>query len=565
MLQAVILFNPVKAKLHNPDNDLRYLISEILSFKVAGFEHMNAGNWDGYNSHFSMATNSFPAGFVRLVKKKLEMGGYNVITHSRDAPEPTGPKTPKVDEFPDDHRYKFQPEVVGRVLSLRGMIAQIATGGGKSRVFKLCYSRIGLPTLFLTSRKSLMYQMANNFEETMGEWAGYLGDGKWAPNSKGANFATVGTLAARLEEKTLETETKKVMDKYYKNLEKKIIEVMRANNLPTETNTLSKVPKLLKQKIAEVRKSVIAANPINNDEVRDKIIKTVELSKIKRKETIKFLKTIGFFCLEEAHEVSGNGYYNISNACSNAWYRLALTATPFMKDNQEANMRLMACTGPIGIKVSEKLLINSGILAKPYFKYIKVEKVPGLTRSASWTKAYKMGITENKKRNNSVIVEAKEAKSYGLTTMVLVNHTKHGELLKRMMVMNGLKSVFISGKDSQEQREFALNQLKSGRIDVLIGSTILDVGVDVPSVGMIILAGGGKAEVNLRQRVGRGLREKKFGPNVAFVVDFEDRNNNHLYRHYKERLDIISETEGFCENIVAKFDYLALGFSKKSK
>ena len=43
---------------------------------------------------------------------------------------------------------------------------------------------------------------------------------------------------------------------------------------------------------------------------------------------------------------------------------------------------------------------------------------------------------------------------------------------------------------------------------------ILDVGVDVPSVGCIILAGGGKAEVANRQRIGRGLRAKKLGPNI---------------------------------------------------
>ncbi|MBH8434009.1 hypothetical protein I8Q59_09430, partial [Acinetobacter baumannii] len=43
---------------------------------------------------------------------------------------------------------------------------------------------------------------------------------------------------------------------------------------------------------------------------------------------------------------------------------------------------------------------------------------------------------------------------------------------------------------------------------------LLDGGVDVPAVGLIILAGGGKAEVALRQRIGRGLRAKKFGPNV---------------------------------------------------
>jgi superfamily II DNA or RNA helicase len=82
---------------------------------------------------------------------------------------------------------------------------------------------------------------------------------------------------------------------------------------------------------------------------------------------------------------------------------------------------------------------------------------------------------------------------------------------------------------------------------------------------MIILAGGGKAEVPLRQRIGRGLRFKKVGPNVAFVVDFSDINNDHLRGHALQRRAIIEGTKGFGENILAPgkdFDFEALGFKR---
>ncbi len=88
------------------------------------------------------------------------------------------------------------------------------------------------------------------------------------------------------------------------------------------------------------------------------------------------------------------------------------------------------------------------------------------------------------------------------------------------------------------------------------------MGVDVPAVGLIILAGGGKAEVALRQRIGRGLRAKKFGPNVAFIVDFTDQHNSTLKSHARQRLQIIRETPGFGENIVANFEFEKLGFKK---
>lgn len=81
-----------------------------------------------------------------------------------------------------------------------------------------------------------------------------------------------------------------------------------------------------------------------------------------------------FVILEEAHEASGNSYYEILRYCKNAHYRLALTGTPFMRESEESNMRLMACSGPIAIKVTEEMLIQRGVLAKPYFKYIELRK-----------------------------------------------------------------------------------------------------------------------------------------------------------------------------------------------
>jgi superfamily II DNA or RNA helicase len=100
---------------------------------------------------------------------------------------------------------------------------------------------------------------------------------------------------------------------------------------------------------------------------------------------------------------------------------------------------------------------------------------------------------------------------------------------------------------------------------VLIGSTIIDVGVDVPSLGMVILAGGGKAEVALRQRVGRGLREKKSGPNIALVCDFVDPGNKHTKGHSMTRRAIIEATPGFREGILPNgkdFDFVGLGFER---
>ena len=58
----------------------------------------------------------------------------------------------------------------------------------------------------------------------------------------------------------------------------------------------------------------------------------------------------------------------------------------------------------------------------------------------------------------------------------------------------------------------------------------------------------------MRQRIGRGLRAKKNGANVAFIVDFEDTGNKHLRKHYRQRRSIIESTDGFRENILGTGD-----------
>lgn len=561
-----IIHNPVLAQLIDPEREVRLMVSEILSYKVAGAEYRAAGQhgWDGTSSMFEMRKNRFPAGFVRLVKKRLERSGYRVLVHSKPAPDPRGPENPKVDDFPDDPRYEYQPETVRRLISLKGMVAQIATGGGKSKIFKLAAERLGLPTLFITTRKSLMYQMAENYAQTIGKPVGILGDGQWKPVFDGVNFAIVDTLVSRIQSTTVKRELEKLVDRELERREELVEKALKKAKLPTDTSMFKEIPEELRLKLAAVRREVDAKHPIDEKSLAAMAEARAKKQNKKRAETLELLEKIGFLCLEEAHEVSGNGFYDLTAHCKNAHYRLALTATPFMKDAEEANMRLMAATGPIGIRVSEKLLIDRGILATPYFRFAAVQKPPKLFKSTPWSRAYEIGITSNVARNREIVRECVRAKQNGLTAMVLVQYAKHGKTLEKMLSAVGVRCRFIFGAHEQKHRAKALGELGRGELDVLIGSTILDVGVDVPAVGLVVLAGAGKAEVSIRQRIGRGLRAKKSGPNVAFILDFTDDGNNHLRKHARERRRIIDDTPGFAENVVERFNYEEFGFNRRS-
>jgi hypothetical protein len=58
-----------------------------------------------------------------------------------------------------------------------------------------------------------------------------------------------------------------------------------------------------------------------------------------------YLSQVEFIIGEEVHEISDNSYFNIIQNCPNAYYRLGLTATPFMLNNSEMNMKLLGAFG----------------------------------------------------------------------------------------------------------------------------------------------------------------------------------------------------------------------------
>ncbi|KAA5604414.1 DEAD/DEAH box helicase [Roseospira marina] len=551
----------VGAQVLGADREVKLFLSQLLSYRVDGAEYsgaFKAGHWDGRSSFYNWGTSKFPAGFAMFVHDALIAKGYKVRFVRKPAPGPRGPETFHLFRGRGtDPRYDYQADVVRQLIKHRIGIARVATGGGKSWIATLAIHRIRRPTLFLTTRGVLMYQMADGLKEA-GFSVGILGDGEFTP--KAINCAMVQTLAARVEDVSRDD-----------MVERELLFILEAET--EKVNALRSQLKKAKTPAAEIKRRTMdlaaalekAREP--DASIVERMTEKHRLHHIRRRKTIKLLEVIEFVIGEEAHEAGGNSYFEILKHCRNAHYRLALTATPFMRPDAEANMRLMAAFGTVIAEVSEKMLIDRGILATPYFKIVSTPKPAKLYKTTTWQRAYKIGIVENEARNREIVKHAAQAARLGLTAMVLVQHKAHGVQLLKMLKAVGMRAAYIYGEHDQNERKHRLNQLKTGEIQCLIGTTILDVGVDVPAVGMVILAGGGKAEISLRQRIGRGLREKKRGPNVALVIDFADEYNMHLRSHAQERLAILKSTPGFSERILAPgtdFDYRGLGFTLAS-
>lgn len=507
MAVVTIARNAVVAQLREPTKEVKTFVNNLLSYRVEG-----GLGFSGTASFFSIGRNTFPAGFAYLVKSELEKIGHTVYEVYKPHATPLGPENPIVDEFGNDNpNYDYQMKALRQVEKYGAGIIRVATGGGKSKIAKLIMSRYRRVTLFLTTRGILLYQMDDQLKE-IGLNTGQIGDGELR-FVRGVNLGMVQTLVQALEEPDLAAERRAIVKSAH--LSKK-----KDSNISEE-----EIVRLAKERF-------------------DK--------KTKRRDAIKkFLEMVEVVIGEEAHEAGGTSYYEILRHCKNATIRVALTATPFMKDSAEDNMRLMAAFGPVLIDIPESLLIERGILAKPYFKFIDVEAPKGLHKSSPFERAYTLGYVNGDTLHKVMLADAMMAKRYGLPVLTLVARTAAGDKILELYRRHGLKGVFLRGDNDQDERKEYLRQLAAGDIDFVIGTKILDVGVDCPAIGLVQLGGGMKAEVELRQRIGRGLRYKKKGPNITFIADYSINLNSTLRDHARKREAIVRATPGFVEGILS--------------
>ena len=96
--------------------------------------------------------------------------------------------------------------------------------------------------------------------------------------------------------------------------------------------------------------------------------------------------------------------------------------------------------------------------------------------------------------------------------------------------------VSCKGEDTMEGFE-------SGKFRILIGTSHIYEGADIPNLDVIILSSVGKSLRKYIQGVGRGLRRSKTGK-FAHIVDFTDHYDAVLSKHSRDRLQMFQDVIG---------------------
>ncbi len=116
-----------------------------------------------------------------------------------------------------------------------------------------------------------------------------------------------------------------------------------------------------------------------------------------------------------------------------------------------------------------------------------------------------------------------------------IERLAHGEL-------RGLKLELLHGRMSSAEKEHVMNQFRSGVSDVLVATTVIEVGVDVPNATIMVILDAdrfGIAQLHqLRGRVGRGVHASR-----CWLVTTAKEAEDQLIAESNPRIDALVESD----------------------
>jgi superfamily II DNA or RNA helicase len=276
---------------------------------------------------------------------------------------------------------------------------------------------------------------------------------------------------------------------------------------------------------------------LQEDEVSDKELAP---NQIQSANILALLQKTKVHIFDESHVVTTDTIKSIFNKIDPE-YIFGFSGTPFRDDGSD--LLINGILGDQIINVPASQLITDGYLAQPIIKFVRVPKTYIGSGTSSYQTVYKEYVTENIIRNKIIIENTKELLNKNYQTLVLFKHLQHGKNLRELFDAENINYEYLSGNDALDKRLEVKERLLSKKSNLVLASSIFDIGVDIPSLSALVLAGGGKSSIRTLQRVGRVIR-KSAGKKYSAIVDFYD-DIRYLKSHTKIRYKIYKSEDGF--------------------
>ena len=244
------------------------------------------------------------------------------------------------------------------------------------------------------------------------------------------------------------------------------------------------------------------------------------------------VNNVDLIVIDEAHHTPANMIKSLLLDSPNS-IRLGLSATPLREDGRE--LEILGLLGKISYSIDYTELAKNHYLVP--LQYIQYQTIPSkvikeeiqnidVTKSYdTFAKTYSrlLRLFENSPfTNKQIIAKIKELNKY--PALVIVRRIAIAKKLSALMNENGIIADWVSSKTDLNERMQKIENLKNGKLQVLISTSLADEGLDIPNLALVVLLTQGKSRIKLVQRIGRVMRQainKQKGYILDIVYPYE--------------------------------------------
>lgn len=274
-------------------------------------------------------------------------------------------------------------------------------------------------------------------------------------------------------------------------------------------------------------------------------------------------------CVDEAHKSRGGSISTILKSCKNWKYRLGLSGTMKIDVKYSDFYKMQENTGPLVMTLGAKFLIDNEYSPDIKIKQIFLEYDQSLPLVSKY-----LDIQKNEDKKKKMKDQFKDAKMFGKymldiekeiiflsenriefisrfvrklgkNTLILFSDIKneYGLSISRKISEWNANTFYIDGNIDNEDRSYFIKMMESEDNVVIVASyATFATGINTKKLFNIIFAESTKAEITIRQAIGRGMRKLK-GKDEVIIWDIVDDLSGYSVRHSEVRLKIYKEQE----------------------
>ena len=205
---------------------------------------------------------------------------------------------------------------------------------------------------------------------------------------------------------------------------------------------------------------------------------------------------------------------------------------------------------------AEILTLAHDLLTEP----VRIEVTPP---EAMIDKIEQSLFTVNKRQKSALLLHLLQDNA--LKVVLVFTKTKHGaNKLVKDLIAEGVQADAIHGNKSQNQRQQALRNFKSGKSRVLVATDIAARGIDIDELTHVINYDLPDTAETYVHRMGRTGRAGRVGKTYSFCAQDESHLLAQIEKHTKTKLPLV-ESQPFHAHVTPDKIYVPVPLQKRKR